>query len=163
MCGPTILAARIGQALSFAGAAIGAIGKLSAGRDMQQTEQENAARLERTRRIEQQLTSIEDERTRQEFREEMARQDAELAARGVSLDSPTAAAFADAAGREMEFASRSVRQAGNARAAELSHEARLAQARGRKGMLTSQISVASDILSAAPDLWPGLKQRPVLQ
>jgi hypothetical protein len=152
----------VGSILSTAGALIGAGGALYQGRMESAAADANAKYVEQQRRSEAMLAAVQDERTRERMRGAIAQQRSQLAARGVSLDSPTAVLLGRKAAEEMSFASQSVRSGAAATDAELSAEARMYRGRARTSMLTGQFSAAAGLLSKAPDLWPGLAERRVL-
>ena len=146
--GATALA-NLGTAVSIGGSLVQGIAAQRAGRAQ-------ARILERQADDEARLASIEDQRLRERMRGELARQRAELARRGISLDSPTAVLLGEEAAREMSFASQSRRSEGGARVTELSAAARTAEARGRLGLLRGGLSAVGTLIDEAPDLWPGL-------
>lgn len=164
MCFPAIAAAvpalggaaGIGSALAAVGTVTSIYGQLQQGRAMARSAQQQADFLEQQRQDELKLSAIEDDRIREKFRAELGRQRAELVARGISLDSPTAVHFGEAAAREASFASQSRRSESGARAAELSATERQMRARGRMSLLRGRLSAASTFLDRAPDVWPGL-------
>jgi len=136
--------------------------QLAAGAAENRSQQKQASLLEKRAKTEAALSAIEDVRTRERYRAEISRQTAQLATKGVSLDSPTALLLAEDAGREKSFASQEVRARGAARGAELSASARAARARGRLAMFKGGLSAAGTLLEAAPDIWPGLRNDKVL-
>jgi hypothetical protein len=97
-------------------------------------------------------------RTRAQFRTQIGRQTAELASRGVSLDSPTALLLGQAAGREMSFADQAIRAGAQARDIELSAAQATARARRTSSLLTGAADAAGAFLTRAPDIWPELLQ-----
>lgn len=142
--------------LQIIGTVVSVGGSLAAGASENRAQQDQAALYERRAKTEAVLSSIEDVRTRERFRSQIQEQTAQLAAKGVSLDSPTALMLARDAGREMSFASQEVRSRGAARGAELSASARAARARGRLAMLKGGLDAAGAFFDKAPDIWPGL-------
>ena len=78
---------------------------------------------------------------------------------GVERSSPSALARADDAAREMTAASQDVRSRSAARADELTAEGRRARAVGANAVMRGTLGAASSVLTAAPDLWPGLADR----
>lgn len=151
----------IGATLATIGTVVSAGSQLMAGRAQAQAGTYQARLLEQQRETERALASVEAQRTSRRFDMQIAQQRAEIARRGVSLDSPTAVLLGETAAREASFAEQEVRSRGDAKAAELTGSARMARARGRQGMLSGGLSAASTILSAAPTLWPGLYDRGV--
>lgn len=167
MCNPTLLAPFLGAGATAAGATAAAstIGLgtfLSAGGALVQgvsgmiAGNRQAKQIERQMQVEAGLTATEDMRRRREFTSAIRTQAAELAARGVQLDSVTALALGQTAAREMSFDSQAIRQGGAARQTELSAEARIARSLGFTSMLKGTFSAADSILNAVPDLWPDL-------
>lgn len=105
-----------------------------------------------------QLTATEDARQRAKTARLISQQRAELVARGISLDSPTAIALGQTAARELSFDSQAMRSGGAARQSEISSQVRLARATGLNSILKGTFGAAGDLLTAAPDIWPGLMQ-----
>ena len=105
------------------------------------------------------MTTVADQRRRAEFAAQIAQQRAELAARGISLDSVTALALGEQAAREMSFDSQATIANGWAKQKELSSQQRYASAQGRASILSGMTSAAGTVLSAAPDLWPELYRK----
>ncbi|MEM7317396.1 MAG: hypothetical protein AAF408_00090 [Pseudomonadota bacterium] len=148
--------ATIGTALQVVGATVGLIGTLSQGANIQAATQEQAGQIEVQKETEAQLNSIEEQRLRQQFRQEIARQRGQMVSRGVSLDSPTAVLLGQNAARELTFEAQSVRQSGLATHHELTAQQRALRARGSNSLRTSRISAAGDLLTTAPKIWPEL-------
>ncbi|SFY18675.1 hypothetical protein SAMN04244548_03005 [Paracoccus pantotrophus] len=144
------------SALSTIGTGLGVVGGLMSGISAYRTGKAQEAALREQARTEQELNAVQDQRTRREYMSQMRQQAAELAARGISLDSPTAVLLGQTAAQEMSFASQAVRSEGSARQAELSNEARLARARGTQGLLSGTFSAAGALVSGAPKIWPEL-------
>lgn len=117
----------------------------------------NAAAIEQQRATEAALTATKDQRERREFMSAIARQRAELAARGVQLDSVTAVTLGQTAAQEMAFQSQATRAGGIARDSELAAEQRAARAQRTSSLLKGVFSAADSFLTRAPDIWPGLK------
>lgn len=115
----------------------------------------NVAAIEDQKRTEAALTATEDARTRQKFRSGIAQQRAELAARGVTLDSVTSVALGQTAAQELSFESQRIRSEGSARQTQLTNEQRQMRADGLSSILRGTAKVADTLLTAAPDLWPG--------
>lgn len=152
----------IGQALSTAGTLIGIGGSLYQASSSAAAARTQARYLEQQSATERQLSVIEDQRTRERMRGALARQRAELAGRGVSLDSPTAVLLGRRAAEELSFASQSVRSGAAARQVEIGAERRGFLARSSQAWLTGGFSAAATALDAAPKIWPGLSGRRVL-
>lgn len=176
MCGPQALAflgvgaggataaGATAAAATAGGAAAGGIGlgtALAAGGSLLQgvmgLQAANAQKraLQQQADTEAQLTAVKDQRTRAQFMQAIAKQRAELAARNVTLNSPTAIALGQAAAQEMSFESQAIRSDGAARQAELSAAQRAAGWQGVSSVLRGTFSAAGSLLQAAPDLWPG--------
>lgn len=152
----------VGGALSGIGTLASVGGTLAQGAAEAGAARQNARFAERQARTERMLAGVEDERLRERMRGALAQQRSELAARGVSLDSPTAVLLGRNAAAEMSFASQSVRSGSAARSHELSAEARSYRARASSALLTGRLSAAAGILTRAPEIWPGLSERRVL-
>jgi hypothetical protein len=148
--------ATFGGTLQAIGAATGIVGSIAQGIGANRAAKTNASLIEQQKAAEAQKSAVEDQRTRREWRSAMSRQRAELAARGVGLDSPTAVLLGQTAAREMSFASQGVRQSGAATQLELTAAQRATRARGVTDMLAGYTSAASLALTAAPRLWPEL-------
>lgn len=140
--------AGIGTALATGGALLQGIMGLQAANAQKRALQQQAD-------TEAQLTAVKDQRTRAQFMQAIAKQRAELAARNVTLDSPTAIALGQTAAQEMSFESQAIRSEGGARQAELSAAQRAAGWQGMSSVLRGTFSAAGSLLQAAPDLWPG--------
>ena len=138
------------------GTALGVAGSLYGAYSSYQTGKAQAAALGEQAKTERQLNAVQDQRTRREYAAQMRQQAAELAARGVSLDCPTAVLLGQTAAQEMSFASQAVRSDGYATQAELSNGQRLARARGTQGLISGMSSAAGSLVTAAPKLWPEL-------
>lgn len=149
-------AAGIGGALQTAGFALSILAPIVQGQQAAQAYEDQAAALEAQRTEEKRLAAIEDDRTRRRFRSEIRKQSAELAARGVSMDSPTALLLGDTAAREMSFGSQSARSGALAKDRELSASARLSRSRAAGYRLKGFTSGAAAFIDGAPDIWPGL-------
>lgn len=143
------LLSTIGTAIGVGGGVISAITGLQAGRAQ-------AAALKQQAKTEAALASTEDARKRREYATAIAQQRAELAARGLSLESPSAIALGQSAAAEMSFDSQAIRSGAAARQQELSASAAMARAQGFSSLLKGTMSAAGSLLKGAPDLWPGL-------
>lgn len=167
MCFPAILGALggLGGGVTAAGAStlstLGTIvsigGSLISGVQGMQAGKAQAAAIEEQRLTEARLTAVQDQRTRSKFASQIAQQRAELAARGVQLDSPTAVALGQTAAQEMSFESQAVRSGGRARDTELSAAARMARMKGNSAMLKGVFSAADTVLSSAVERWKALQ------
>lgn len=139
----------LGTLVSVGGALVQGVAGMNAAK-------QQVAAIEVQKRTEAQLASVQDQRQRAKFASAIATQRAELAARGVQLDSVTAIALGQTAAQEMSFESQATRSAAAARQTELTAEQRMAQAEGLSSLLKGTFSAASSVLTPAPDLWPGL-------
>lgn len=146
----------LGSVLSIAGTAMSVIGTVAQAQNAKAAAEAQADAIETQKRQTAQLNSVKEQRSRQQFRQLMSQQRAELAARGVSLDSPTAVFLGQTAAREMTFEAQSIRQTGFAQQAELSNSQNQLRAQGRNALLKGGFSAAGGLLSSAPDLWPDL-------
>ncbi len=153
--GATAAATTAASTLSTIGTILSVGGTLYQGISGMQAANANAAAIEAQRRDEAQLNAVQDQRTRQKMASQIATQRAELAARGVQLDSVTAMMLGQTAARELSFESQSIRTTGVARDRELSASARAARAQGASSLLRGVISAAGDLVTAAPEIWPG--------
>lgn len=141
------------------GTVVGAGGAILQGVQGAQAARAQTAAIEQQAETERRLNATEDQRRRAQFMSAISQQRAELAARGVTLDSPTAVMLGQTAAQELSFESQSVRSGGAARQAELSASAAMSRARGVSSLLRGTFSAADTILTAAPDLWPGFNRR----
>lgn len=153
--GATAAATTAASGLSTLGTIVSVAGAALQGIQGMQAANANAAALEDQRRTEAQLTAVQDSRTRQKMARQIATQRAEIAARGVQMDSVTAMMLGQTAAQELSFESQAIRTGGAARDRELSAEARAQRAMGASSMLRGVFSAAGSLVSAAPDLWPG--------
>lgn len=115
-----------------------------------------ADQIKQQQATERQINAVEDQRFRSRFMSQIAQQNAELAARGVSLDSPTAALLGQYAGQELEYGSQSIRAGGEARDIELSAAEQQINSSATLSMFRGGFSAAGSLLNATPQLWPGL-------
>ena len=145
-----------GLTLTKIGTLLGVGGSLAQGIAGAQAARAQEAAINDRAATERRLAAIEENRTRMRFASAIGQQRAELAARGVQLDSPTSLLLGRAAAEEMSFAAQEVRSRGAATQAELSASARIARADRVSSILKGVTYAADSLLSAAPDLWPGL-------
>jgi hypothetical protein len=131
-------------------------GSLLQGVQASKTAKANAKLVAEQRKTELALNATKEQRTRSQFKTQMRKQMAELAARGVSMDSPTAVLLGQEAAAEMVFQSQTVRQEGFARDASLSAQETAYRQQARSSLLKGVTSAAGGLLTAAPDLWPNL-------
>ncbi|HMO07023.1 MAG TPA: hypothetical protein PKD10_05165, partial [Paracoccaceae bacterium] len=143
------------QVLTNIGTVIGAGGALIQGVQAARSVREQSAALAQQAATERQLTAVQDQRTRARFMTAIRQQAAELAGRGVTLDSPTAVLLGQTAAQELAFESQAVRATGDARQRELSAAQRQLRAQRASGLMKGVFGAAETVLTAAPDLWPG--------
>lgn len=155
----TVAAGTIGSSLGLilqaAGTVMSVAGNLRAGREAQRAANEQAVVIAAQQQAEKQLNSVKDSRARGQMESAIAQQRAEIAARGIQLDSPTALLLGETAAQELSFESQSIRATGAARDAELGAEARLVRLRGAQNALTGRLSAVDSLLRAPPALWKG--------
>lgn len=148
-------AATAGSLLSTLGTVVGIGGSLLQGIQGARAAEANVAAIAAQKATEAQLNATEELRTRKKFMSAIAQQRAELAAKGVTLDSVTAVALGQTAAQEMSFESQRIRSEGAARQVELSNEQRQMRANRLSSILKGSFQAADTLLTAAPDLWPG--------
>lgn len=157
--GATAAAATAGglaTTLQTVGLLAGVGGTIYSGVSAYQTARTNAKLIETQRKSEANLAAVKDQRERSQFSSAIRKQFAELASRGVALNSPTALLLGETAAREMSFNSQATRQSATARDAELSVAARTMRARGMQSLFGETLSAAGKTLMSAPDIWPEL-------
>jgi hypothetical protein len=154
--GAAASAVTIGSVLQTAGAVAGVVGALSSGINSYNASKVQATEIERQKTVEARLNATDEQRSRQKFKSLFAEQRADLVARGVALDSPTAVFLGETAAREMVFEAQSIRQRGLATQAELTSQQRAVRARGRNALIKGGFSAADTLLTAAPEIWPEL-------
>ncbi|WP_152002290.1 hypothetical protein [Roseobacter sp. TSBP12] len=154
--GATAAAATTGLTLQGIGTALAVGGSIAQGISSYKAAKTNAALVGQQRDTDRLLTAQKELRTRRKFKTEMRRQVAELADRGVSIDSPSAILLGQEAASEMSFQSQSVRQDGLARDQELSAQQSAYRSQAMSSLLKGGMGAAGTLLTAAPDLWPNL-------
>jgi hypothetical protein len=154
--GATAGAATIGSTLAGLGAITSLGASIYSGITGRQTARANAKAVRDRAATEAALTATQDQRETEAFRSQIRQQTAELAARGVSLDSPTAVLLGQTAGQELSFQSQAIRSAGAATQQELTAQERLYVAQGNQALLSGVLSGAGTFLTAAPKVWPEL-------
>lgn len=152
--GATAAASTIGT-LQTIGTLIGIGGSIVGGIQGRNAAEEQIAALETQKAEERALTAVRDQRESRKFLSAIRQQTAELAARGVSLDSVTAVALGQTAAQEMSFQSQAIRSEGRSTQRELTAAQRNARLTGADAMLRGVTGAAGSFLQAAPDLWPG--------
>lgn len=155
--GTTAAGATAASTLSAIGTGLSVAGSIYSGISAHRTGKAQAAALAEQQRVEREMSAVQDQRTRREYMSQIRQQAAELAARGVGLDSPTAVLLGQSAAQELSFASQGVRSEGAARHAELSQSIRLARAQGAQGLLNGFTGAGSALISGAPRIWPELR------
>ncbi|HCT32373.1 MAG TPA: hypothetical protein DF966_04340 [Sulfitobacter sp.] len=154
--GATATAATAGAGLANIGTLLAIGGTLYQGISANQAAKQNVALIEQQKKTEAQLTAVKDQRERLRFASSISQQSAELAGRGVNLNSPTAVLLGQTAAQEMAFNSQSIRSGGQARQGELTGEQLITSSRGRNALLKGGFSAAGSFLTKAPDMWPAL-------
>jgi hypothetical protein len=151
-----------GGLLQVVGTVASIAGSLSQGNMAVDAGNEQIAELQAKAQTEAELTATADMRKRQEWRAATAQQRAELAKRGISLDSPTAMLLGRTAAQEMSFESQAIRSDGEAKRRELTGAQRVVKAQAEDAFIKSRFSAAGSLLTAAPELWPGITDKRVL-
>lgn len=154
--GGATAAATAGAGLKGLGTLLAVGGSLYQGYTAYQSAKEQEAYIEQQKNDELRLNATKDQRERLRFQAAIAQQSAELAGRGVQLDSPTAVFLGRSAAREMSFNSQSIRSTGQSRQTELSAQVRTTRARGRQALFSGGLSAAGALLNRQPDDWPEL-------
>ena len=90
------------------------------------------------------------------FGQTIRQQTAELAARGVSLDSPTAILLGQTAAQELSFESQAVRAAGQATQQELKGRVAAVQTTAKADRLKTTTGAVASVLQSGRTIWPGL-------
>jgi hypothetical protein len=151
-----VAGASLGTTLAQLGTLLSVGGSIAQGLSAARAAKANVAAIEDQKAAEAQNTAIEDRRTRARMQAEISQQTAELAARGVQLDSPTAILLGQEAAREMSFASQTVRQTGTATQTQLTNTQKQLRAGATQSLLKGFTGAAGTLMTAAPDLWPEL-------
>tara|TARA_R110000868_G_scaffold54164_6_gene169619 strand:+ start:4626 stop:5159 length:534 start_codon:yes stop_codon:yes gene_type:complete len=154
--GATATAATAGASLAQLGTYLSIGGSLYQGIAANRAAKENVALIEQQKKTEAQLTAVKEQREVARFKSAIAKQAAELAGRGVQLDSPTAVFLGQTAAQEMSFQAQAIRSGGEATQAELTGQQRAYSARGKMALLKGGLSAAGSWLNREPDDWPGL-------
>jgi len=139
----------IGTYLAIGGAVYQGVAGYQAGKAQ-------ASAIEDQKKTEAELTAVKEHRTRQKFNSEIRRQFAEIAGRGVSLDSPTAVLLGQEAAKELSFEAQSVRAGGQATQVELSSQQRIARSDATMSLISGGFSAAGALVKHGDDTWPGL-------
>lgn len=154
--GATAAAATAAGTLQTIGTYLAIGGSLYSGIAGYQSSKAQAARIESQKQTEAQLTAVKEQRSRAQFNTQMRKQFAELAGRGVSLDSPTVMLLGEEAAREMSFEAQAIRSGGVATQQDLTHQKRIAKANGTKSLIGGVTGAASSLLKYGPEVWPEL-------
>ena len=149
-------AATIGGTLSTLGTIASIGGTVLSGIQANSAAKASARAIEQQKVQERTLTSIKDQRARNDFQRQIQQQAAQIGARGFELDSPTAVFLGQTAAEELAFQSQSIRQTGAATQSELTSTQRNIRARGRRALSGAGFSAAGQLLTSAPELFPGL-------
>lgn len=143
--------------LSTIGTIVSVGGAIASGISGMNAAKQQSAQIEDQKRTEAQLTAVQDQRQRAKMFDQIAQQRAELAARGVTLDSVTAIQLGQTAAQELSFESQATRSGGAARQRELTAEQSALKAQGMSSLLKGTLSGIGSFITAAPDIWPGLR------
>ena len=154
--GATAGAATAASGLQVIGTGLAIGGSLFQGYQSYQAGKAQADMLEQQAIDQRNASAIKEQRSRAQFRTAMRKQMAELSARGVSLDSPTAVLLGQTAAQEMSFESQAIRSEGAARGIELSADARIARNRGASALFKGGFDAAGALMTGAPKIWPEL-------
>lgn len=100
---------------------------------------------------------LNEERSRQNFREIASTQRAQLAASGVQLDSPTALQIGVETAQEATRDAHAVRHGATSQANNLDAESSLFERQSRNQRQRGFVSAAGTILTQAPSVWRGLR------
>lgn len=149
-------AATAGATLSQIGTLVSIGGALAQGVGSYRASKANAAFIEQQKLQEQKINAVKDHRERAKFASSISQQAAELAGRGVNLDSATSIYLGQTAAKEMSFNSQSIRSTGQATQTELTGQQQAFNARGKMSLLRGGLSAAGSWLNREPDAWPGL-------
>ena len=146
----------VGGLLQGVGAIAGIAGAIQQNRISRAWERAQTAALQAQADTEAQLTATEDQRRRKEFFRAIRQQTAELAARGVSLDSPTAILLGQTAAQELSFDSQSVRATGQARQQALTGQRTAVSVTAGADRAKTAAGAVASVLDTATKVWPGL-------
>jgi len=144
------------SALQTIGTVLAIGGSLYSGIAGAQSAKAQAATIAQQKEDEKALTAVKEQRSRAQFNTQMRKQYAELAGRGVSLDSPTVMLLGEEAAREMSFEAQAIRSGGIATQQELTHQQRIAKANGTKSLIGGVTGAATSVLKYGPEVWPEL-------
>jgi hypothetical protein len=146
----------LGGILQGVGAIAGLTGALYQNRLTKDYARAQTAAIEAQAATEARLTATEDQRRRKSFAQAIGQQRAELAARGVSLDSPTAILLGQTAAQELSFESQSVRATGQATQAELAGRVAAVGTQARADRARTTAGAVGSVLQSTTTIWPGL-------
>ena len=150
-------AASTGTTLATYATYLTAIGSVVQGVSAYNAGKKNARLMEQQAKDNANLKTQEDERMRMRMRKEMARQNLQLAGRGISPDSPTVIALGKAAQDEMAYASGAIQSDAAATTAELTASARASRAKGTTALLGGGLDAAAGILNRKAKNWAALQ------
>jgi hypothetical protein len=149
-------AATAGTGLMKLGTLISVGGSLAQGFMSARAGRDQAEAIAQQQQTEKNLNAVEEMRTRRQMQSQLRQQRSQIAARGIAADSPTALLLGQVGAQEISFQGQAIRQGGQARQQELSAQRRAARARGTQGMLQGVFGAADTLLTAAPEIWPGM-------
>jgi uncharacterized protein HemX len=152
----TVTGATAGASLSSIGTALTIGGSLAQGIAGYQSARANRKLIAQQQESEKQLNAVNDQRERLQFMSSIRKQAAEIAARGLGLNSPTAVYLGQSAAREMSFQSQATQSSGQARQNELSAESTAYRSRAVQSLLRGSVSAAGAYLNRDRTAWPEL-------
>ncbi|WP_010140404.1 hypothetical protein [Oceanicola sp. S124] len=139
----------IGSVLAIAGPVVQGMQVASAAKA-------NVKLVENQKRHQAALDATKADRERRRFQSQLAQQRAELASRGVQLDSATAVLLGQSAAAEMSFNDQAIRSGAQATQAELSAEQVNYRAKASQALLRGGLSAAGAWLDRPADEWAEL-------
>lgn len=148
MCEPVTIALAASAVIGAAASIYGGVQQNKAGQAQARIARQEAQQREA-------LGAIEATRVRERMRQQIGLQTAQLAARGLQLDSPTALGLAGAAGEEAFLEEQASRVGTQSAANRLRQEADLSEARGRLALVGGVATGASQLLSAGAGMFGG--------
>jgi hypothetical protein len=150
--GATAGAATAGAGLMKLGTLISVGGSLAQGYMSYRAGRDQADAIAQQQETERNLNAVEEMRTRRQMMMQLRQQRAQIAARGIAADSPTAVLLGQTGAQEISFQGQAIRAGGQARQQELN----AARSRATTGMLRGVFSAADTVITAAPEIWPGM-------
>jgi len=146
----------VGATLATIGTVVTAVGSIAQGVSSYRAGKKAKAEYAAAAKQNALLKSQEDDRMRRRMRNEMGRQNLQLAARGIDPDSPTVQALGAAAQEEMDYQSQAIQSDAAATTAELSSAGRAASARGTAALLGGGLSAVSSVMKYSQNRWDRL-------